>query len=644
MTEQITPQQPTTLLESFSTGPFAHSFRFEGQVATIMAHIPDQVLTALTQVEQAVAQGLHAVGYVAYEAASGLNPVHTTREAGELPLVWFGIFTEKVVCSPDGEEHADAFCHISHPELAITKADHSAAVETILEAIARGDTYQVNYTARQHFSVKGAPFSLYRRMCRNQQAPFCAWLDIGSHQILSASPELFFSLQGNRITMKPMKGTAARLPGEDADRRQREQLTSSPKERAENLMIVDLVRNDLSIIAETGSVTVPTLFEVETYPTVHQMTSTVTARISPEIGVIEILRALFPCGSVTGAPKRRTMEMIAELEASPRGVYCGAIGYISPGREAVFSVGIRTAVLKTATGEGEIGIGSGITWDSNPEEEYRECLAKSAFLTRDSPEFQLIESLRHDADAYLLLERHLGRLSNSADYFGFRLDTDNLAARLDEVGRNLTGPHKVRVLLSADGGIFVEAQSISVPFIPPPLQGEGRGGDGVDGGFSASYQHQTHPHPNLPPEGEGTKVHSLLSVPDVEGMTGENSCLLALAKQRVVSSDPLLYHKTTRRELYDRELRQHPDCYDVIFRNERGEITEGCFNNIVILLGGEMLTPALSCGLLPGVLRQELLEVGAIREALLSLEDLQAAEKIWLINSVRGWRECNLVN
>ena len=581
-------RHPVALLESFSAGQFTRSFSFEGQVAIITAHTPDQVLPALAQVEQAVAQGLHAVGYIAYEAASGLNPVHATRKIGELPLVWFGIFTEKVVCSPDGEERANAFCHISHPELAITQADHSAAVETILEAIARGDTYQVNYTARQHFSVIGDHFSLYRRMCRNQQAPFCAWLDIGSHQILSASPELFFSLQGDRITMKPMKGTAARLPGEDADQRQREQLISSPKERAENLMIVDLVRNDLSIIAETGSVTVPTLFEVETYPTVHQMTSTVTARISPETGVIEILRALFPCGSVTGAPKRRTMEMIAELETSPRGVYCGAIGYISPGREAVFNVGIRTAVIKTATGDGEIGIGSGITWDSNPEEEYRECLAKSAFLTRGNSEFQLIESIRHDRDGYLLLERHLGRLAASAACFGFSFDLQELRSRLGELGRNLREIHKIRVLLDSNGTVSLQAQSITDPETDSP------------------------------------------------------AAAITLSQQNTHSSDLFLYHKTTRRELYDRELRQHPDCYDVIFRNERGEITEGCFNNIVILLGGEMLTPDLSCGLLPGVLRQELLEVGAVREAVLTKEDLLAAEKVWLINSVRGWRECRL--
>lgn len=620
MTVQITPQQPTALLESCSTGPFAHSFRFEGQEAVIIADTPDQVPAALARVEEAVARGCHGVGYVAYEAASGLNPALSTGEAGGLPLVWFGIFRERVACTSQREEPAADGGRVSAPRLAVTKDHYFAAVKSIREAISRGDTYQVNYTTRQHFTVEGDPFSLYRRMCRNQQAPFCAWLNIGSHQILSASPELFFALQGDRITMKPMKGTAARLPSADADQRQRERLLASPKERAENLMIVDLIRNDLSMIAETGSVTVPKLFEVETFPTVHQMTSTVNATVKPGIGLTDIFRALFPCGSVTGAPKRRTMEIISKLETSPRGVYCGAIGYVSPGGEAVFSVAIRTAVVETATGQGQMGIGSGITWDSNADDEYRECLTKSAFLTRDNCHFSLIESIRHDQEGYLLLERHLGRLADSAAYFGFRLDLDNLTARLDKVGRNLAGPHKVRVLLAEDGSISVEAQPISGSFNLPSLQGEDWGGDGVE-------------------EGE---IKNLLPFSEGKGTADEKPSWLAVAEQHVDSADPFLFHKTTRRELYDQTLRDHPDCYDVIFQNERGEITEGCFNNIVISLEGKLLTPTLSCGLLPGALRQELLEVGSIREAVLTKEDLLAAEKIWLINSVRGWRECQL--
>ncbi|MBK5275342.1 MAG: chorismate-binding protein [Desulfuromonadales bacterium] len=635
---QTEPHQPDVLLESFGGGANSRSYRFSGCESVITAHSPEQVVPALAEVEQAVALGKHAAGYVAYEAASGLNPDLPVSGKDSLPLVWFGIFSERLDCTGQTTSGSSGDCLVSPPELAIDEAAYRSAVGAIREAIARGETYQVNFTTRQRFRITGDPFVLYRRMCRNQRAPFCAWLDIGTHRILSASPELFFSLDDDLLTMRPMKGTAARLPRADDDRRQRELLTASAKERAENLMIVDLVRNDLSTIAETGSVKVLSLFDVETFPTVHQLTSTVTARVRPEVGLTGIFRALFPCGSVTGAPKQRTMEIIKGLETSPRRVYCGAIGYVSPqnnknlppfqgegrggdgvdcttsmacqnkphpppnlplerggmkdtnfghlsGIEAVFSVAIRTAVVETATGNAELGIGSGITWDSDAGSEYRECLAKSAFLTRSADQFSLIESLRYDEQGYLLLERHLRRMASSAAYFGFAFDGKSLRGRLMDAGEPLIGPHKVRVLLAEDGNISIDSQTLQ--------------------------QHA----PAAP-------------------------CLVTVSRKRMNSDDPFLYHKTTRRELYDRELREHPDCYDVIFLNERGELTEGCFNSLVVAKAGELLTPALECGLLPGVLREELLEVGAMREALLTLEDLLTADTVWMVNSVRGWREC----
>lgn len=589
----MSDQQPAVLLESFANNGHSRSYRFSGCQAVIRADHPDQVAGALAEVEQAVARGMHAAGFVSYEAASGLNPDLGYGGKTDLPLVWFGIFAERTGCSGETSDSHPGECHISSPELTISGTDYTHAVETIREAIARGETYQVNFTARQHFRIDGDPFTLYRRMCRNQQAPFCAWLDIGAHRILSASPELFFSLDGRLLTMKPMKGTAPRRPHADHDLLQRDQLAASAKDRAENLMIVDLVRNDLATIAETGSIEVPALFDVETYPTVHQMTSTVTARIRPEVGLSDIFRALFPCGSVTGAPKRHTMEIIRELEGQPRGVYCGAIGYISPKRgshgvEAVFSVAIRTAVIDTATSRGELGIGSGITWGSDAVDELRECLDKGAFLTRDSDPFSLIESLRFDHRGYLLLERHLQRMAGSAAYFGFTLDLDALRERLRGMGQGLSGVHKVRLLLAADGGITLDAQPLAT--------------------------------------------------------TGDSAApaAIAVSPQRVDSSDTFLYHKTTRRELFEGQRREHPGFYDVIFRNERGEVTEGSYNTIVIALKGELLTPAIDCGLLPGVLRAELIEVGAVREAVLTLDDLQAADTIWLVNSVRGWRECRL--
>ncbi|MFA7062183.1 MAG: aminodeoxychorismate synthase component I [Pedobacter sp.] len=586
MTAGTTPQHPTALLESFSSGQYTRSFRFEGLETVIAAYSPHEVLPALAQIEQAVEKGRHAVGFVSYEAATALNPELSVMKPGKLPLLWFSIFAKRLACEACVGKNETSDCQVSLPELAIEHTAYIDAVNNIREAIAAGESYQVNFTTRQRFTVSGDPFTLYRRMCRNQQAPFCAWLDIGTHRILSASPELFFSLENDLLTMKPMKGTAARRPRADDDRHQRDLLAVIAKERAENLMIVDLVRNDLAIIAETGTVATPSLFDVETFPTIHQMTSTVTARIRPKAGLTDIFRALFPCGSVTGAPKRRTMEIIKGLEAAPRGLYCGAIGYLSPGREAVFSVAIRTAIVESASGNAEIGIGSGITWDSDAESEFQECLAKSVFMGHDSSPFQLIESLRHDGEGYLLLDQHLQRLSASATYFGFRFDNNTLRKQLVQLEQSLSGIHKVRIVLDPNGTATLAAQPVIA--LDP----------------SASY------------------------------------AMLALSPERVTSSDPFLYHKTTRRALYDRELQAHPDCYDVIFLNERNELTEGSFNTIIVSLHGELLTPALDCGLLPGVLREELIEFGAVRETVLILDDLYKADKIWLVNSVRGWREC----
>ena len=578
-------RHPIALLESFSSGAFSRSFRFEKLEAVVLARSTDEVIPALREVEEAVTRGRHAAGYVSYEAAAGINPELSVMDATDLPLVWFGIFAERHSCSGEEIRETEAECLITTPELEIDQNGYSAAVSAIRSAIAAGETYQVNFTTRQNFTIRGDHFTFHRKMCRNQQAPFCAWLDMGTHQILSASPELFFALKNSHLTMKPMKGTASRKPLSRDDRVQRELLAESAKEQAENLMIVDLVRNDLSRIAETGTVAVPALFEVETYPTVHQITSTVTAKIRPDTGLVDIFQALFPCGSVTGAPKRHTMEIIKDLERSPRGIYCGAIGFVSPGGEAVFSVAIRTAVLETATGAGSIGIGSGITWDSDAGAEYRECLAKSAFMTRDASEFKLIESVLHDRNGYLLVERHLRRLAESAAYFGFRFSRDSLRTRLKQLGQTLTGRNKVRILLAANGDISIETQEIVA----------------VNG------------------------TQAVLQV--------------AVSQQRIDSSDPFRYHKTTRRALYETEFRSHPNCGEIIFLNERGEVTEGSYTTIVVSRQGELLTPALDCGLLPGVLREELIEVGAIREAVLTLDDITNADALWLINSVRGWRE-----
>lgn len=578
---------PTVLLESFRAGEFDRSFRFDSPERIITAATQAEVIPALQEVEAAVEAGFHAAGFICYEAAPALNPDLPESRTSCLPLVWFGIFRERVEVAAGTAGGSVSECVLSPLTSSVCRDEHRAAVSAIRDYIEAGHTYQVNYTFRQRFRFGGDPFALYRRVCRNQQSAFSAWIDAGRYRIISASPELFFALRDGCVTMRPMKGTAQRssVPGED--RAAREFLRESPKERAENLMIVDMVRNDLAVIAVPGTVSVSSLFTVETYPTVHQMTSTVTAQIDQGRSLIDIFRALFPCGSVTGAPKRRTMEIIADLEHEPRGGYCGAVGFISPGREAVFSVGIRTAVLDSPAGTGELGVGSGITWDSEAAAEYEECFTKGAFLIEQHGMFNLLESILWEDGDYFLLDRHLKRLACSARFFGFLYDEESIRGRLASAASEITGASKVRLILNPCGGFAVEA-------LPLPQQSS------------------TDPAP------------------------------ITVASYRVNSRDPFLYHKTSRRERYEEERLLRPDCADVIFLNERGEVTEGSYTNVVVRLNGRLVTPPVSSGLLPGIFREVLLEGGIISEQSITLEDLRAADGIKLINSVRGWRKVYL--
>jgi para-aminobenzoate synthetase/4-amino-4-deoxychorismate lyase len=422
-------------------------------------------------------------------------------------------------------------------------------------------------------------------LCAAQPAPFCAWLDLGDIAIASASPELFFARSGQSISMRPMKGTAPRGGNATEDRRLAGQLANSPKERAENLMIVDLVRSDLGRVAVTGSVAVPALFAVESYPTLHQMTSTVTANLRAGISLGELFCALFPCGSVTGAPKRRSMEIIRELESGPRGLYCGAIGFVSPGDEMVFSVAIRTATLDLRRGIGELGVGSGVTADAEATAEYRECLGKAVFLTSQAEDLRLIETLRWDAGrGYILLEQHLRRLAASAEALGFACAPDELRRQLQAAVSSPGNRLKVRLLLAPDGSATIDTE----PLIAP----------------------------------------CAAAVP----------ARVALAKTRIDPREPLLSHKTTWRPWYADVLERHPGCLDVLFCNVHDEVTEGTIHNLVVEKNGRLVTPPLRCGLLPGTLRGELLQRGIVTEEVILREELLAASRLWLINSVRGWR------
>ncbi|NVN98122.1 MAG: aminodeoxychorismate synthase component I [Geobacteraceae bacterium] len=571
--------EPLIRLDSFGRGEFAHSWRFGGYVERISAVSPDELMPLLTRVDEYAKRGFYAAGFVSYEAASGINPDLPTLEKRDgLPLAWFAIFRERL------EAAATPVSGISELPLlqpVISEADFIQRVKRIKRYIADGDCYQVNYTFNMEGEFSGDPLQLYLQAAGKQSAPFCAYIETDDFAIISPSPELFFSLKNGVIKTRPMKGTAPRGRWLAEDTEQIEALKGSEKDRAENLMIVDLLRNDLGIIARTGTVQVESLFDVESYPTLHQMTSTITAELKQETTLPQIFSALFPCGSITGAPKKRSVEIILELESAPRGCYCGAIGYVAPGGEALFSVAIRTAYLDKKRQLLTLGIGSGITSDSSPEHEYRECLLKSSFLFEE--EFALIESLRREDGSYPLMERHLARLCCSAELFGFTVDLEAIRHALESHGQSASGTQKVRLLLARNGSFTITSEP--VPADERPLR-------------------------------------------------------IAISVTRVDSNDRFRYHKTTRRVPIDTARQAMPEVDEVVFLNERGELTEGSYHNIFLKIDGRLLTPRLESGLLGGVMRQKLLDDGDAAEAILYPEDLERAEEILLTNGVRGVRKC----
>ncbi len=578
---------PLVLFESYDRNAVGRSFHFAEPAEEISATALDQVIPALRRIDAAVQNGLHAAGFIAYEAAPAFDSHLRVKNPSAFPLLWFGLFKERHQIQA-GKFYGDGQFSLTNAQASLDENAYSQAVEHIRERIAAGDTYQVNFTLRQRAHFAGDDLALYHRLCRNQRAGYCAYLNIGRYRILSVSPELFFHWQQGQLTTKPMKGTRPRGRTTAEDRVYAEQLQSSPKERAENLMIVDLLRNDMGRIAEFGSVQVPQLFEVERYETVLQMTSTVIARPLPQAGFVEILQALFPSGSITGAPKIRTMEIIHALEDSPRQIYTGAIGFLSPGPEAVFNVAIRTLLIDTQTGGAELGLGSGITYDSLPAAEYKECLLKGNFLSQSRPDFSLLETLRYENPAgYFLLDRHLARLADAADYFGFSYNENAVRAALEEAAtRMLAGKFKVRLSLNRHGAMQVTHESLD----EKPIW------------------------------------------------------RVALSRAPVDSRDVFLFHKTTHREIYETRRAAQPEVDEVLLINEKGELTESTAANLVLRLEGKDYTPPISCGLLAGTWRAELLERGQLVERVLRPEDLFKAQAIFLINSVRGWMPVQIVS
>ncbi len=564
-----------------------HWLRFAQPLEIISVRSIGEVLPALRHLEARVrTQQCYAAGYIAYEAAPAFDAALRVRSAGALPLLWFGLYDRaEAIDLPAPDRSVQP---IEHWQPTVTRDEYECAINTIKDHIAAGRTYQVNYTYRLRAPFLSDPWTFFLQLAR-QQSKYAAYLDLGRWVLCSASPELFFRLDRQTVTSRPMKGTAPRGKTLAEDRSQMEELHHSEKNRAENVMIVDMVRNDLGRIAQIGSVSVPRLFEVERYPTVLQMTSTVSAQT--QASFTEIMTALFPCASITGAPKVRTMKIIADLETTPRGVYTGTIGYLGPDHTAQFNVAIRTVTLDRETGCAEYGVGGGIVWDSDAADEYRECEIKTRVLTNPSTEFQLYEALLWSPlEDYFLLDRHTARLQASAEYFDFQFDRAAWLGRLDEVRRALPAvDHKVRAVLDRSGTLSALAVPLS-EIARPPLR------------------------------------------------------RVALAQKPIDSSDVFLYHKTSRRALFETARAARPDCADVILWNERSEITESCSANVVIELDGELITPPITCGLLAGTFRGWLIDQGQLVERAISIEMLRAARRLYLINSVRKWMDAILID
>jgi para-aminobenzoate synthetase/4-amino-4-deoxychorismate lyase len=536
------------------------TFRLVDPVATFEAQELADVTTALDNAEAAARAGFWVAGFLSYEAAPAFDPslLVKSRSVGDpfsqLPLAWFTVFRYRED-DPFPEGDSD-LVKATTPEQntttwqpSVSEEHYRACIAQIHELIGSGDSYQANYTFRLRANLDEDEWILHRNLLLAQRGAYGAYINLGRYRILSASPELFFRTDGANITVRPMKGTASRGRWWDEDEAHRIALLSSAKERAENVMIVDLLRNDLGRIARMGSVDVRTLLEAERYETVWQLTSTITAELPAETGLHEVFRALFPSGSITGAPKIRTMEIIANLEGNPRGIYTGAVGYLKPGGDAVFNVAIRTAMVDSITKTAEYGVGGGITWASSANAEYEEALLKAAPLWHRRPQFELIETLRYvPHEGFFLLARHLDRLSCSAEYFDFMFDKELVTTVLERaVAHNNSGELRIRLALNRHGGAHTR-----VTPLPPPQAGL-------------------------------TQV--------------------ALDYEPIDPADALRYHKTTHRNSYRDASLRHPYADDVLLVNPNGEAVESTIANVAVKLDGRWWTPPLDAGCLPGVVR-----------------------------------------
>ncbi|MDD5131234.1 MAG: aminodeoxychorismate synthase component I [bacterium] len=566
------------------------SFLFIKPQTIITCHSSDQIDACLSQLNTAVKKGLYAAGFISYEAGWQLQGLDKTKRSSSFPLLWFGLFSKPIriknfreaqpyLSLPDTTNYAT----LTKLHLNTTKNEYCQNVIRIRELIAQGKTYQVNYTMKYKFKFAGSPGNLYLQLRAIQPVSYGAFINTGEAQILSFSPELFLRRKNHTISVQPMKGTTA------LD--QNINLAIDPKNQAENIMITDLMRNDLGKISITGSVQAYDIFRTHKYSTLWQMTSSVKSHLRPKTSWQEIFSSLFPCGSVTGAPKISTMNIIKSLEKEDRKIYTGAIGYLSPDNQAVFNVAIRTILLQG--GLGEMGVGGGITFDSDPGKEWAECKLKASFLLKST--FRLIETMRWSYSTGIpLLSLHLKRLKNSAMFFGFPCNQAKISALLYAYTRALDkkSSWKIRLLLKNNGVVSLQAEALPAPV--------------------------------------------------------KTTSLVAISRVQTDPDDLFLRHKTTERNRYNREFKHYNKLgyYDVLFTNSRNELTEGTRTNIFIKKGRRYYTPPVRCGLLPGIYREYFIRQhhNIVKEKILCLDDLYSADAIFLTNAVRGLVQVNPVS
>ncbi|MFH1062822.1 MAG: aminodeoxychorismate synthase component I [Candidatus Omnitrophota bacterium] len=597
----LNKKQTFILLESSLYDQQNHlSYIFTDPIKIIQTNSLNKIESCFNQIEQAKKSGYYVSGFISYETGYTISDKFKKLKIPlpDFPLIWMGVFKKPIIFDHqknkftsnskipflNTKENFLAHYQLKNLKLDISRAEYIRNIKKIKRLIEAGDTYQVNYTTKYKFNFKGSSLALYKKLRNNQSIAYGAFIKSPEFDILSFSPELFFCQNKNKLLVKPMKGTAARGINIREDRKNKKALAADIKNQAENLMIVDLLRNDLGKISKTGSVRVNKLFTVETYKTLLQMTSTITSRLKTNTCLWELFLSIFPSGSVTGAPKIRTMEIIHQLEPEPRGIYTGAIGVFAPKNKAVFNVAIRTIAIKN--NHGQMGIGGGITYSSDPIAEYNECKLKAKFLTM--PDFKLIETmLWRKKCGFYLLEHHLNRLKRSAKFFEYPYSEKAILQNLNKLTLTLNKqwPYKIRLLLDQSGEIILDPAVIL--------------------NKKTDLKHR-----------------------------------IMLSEKHTDSADIFLYHKTTNRELYTSEYEKCKQLgfFDLIFCNEKNQITEGAVSNIFIKKQGIYYTPPIKCGVLPGVFRTYLINQKKLKlqEKILYLQDLKTADAIYCTNAVRG--------